>query len=215
MTNLKLDLSGDHFKDKKGNVYDVHKLWKLSKDLPVKDVPVKNLEHFLLERRWRQPDDTKVIAAFNRDEWHENKVKYANMEYPIILSPEGRVMDGMHRIMHAYRTKNKTIKAVQFTEQPKEAIIKKGKDLEKPSKLNYFNGMNRFEKIALHPLIEASVAGAELGGLGGMMSAVPSHKPGKFKETMLDNWAVGGALGTAIAPLIYALHKKGIVGLRR
>jgi len=38
------------------------------------------------------------------------------LKYPIILSKEGRVMDGMHRIIKALLLGHKTIKAVQFKE---------------------------------------------------------------------------------------------------
>lgn len=40
------------------------------------------------------------------------------MSFPIILSADGRIMDGMHRVGKAYLRGQKYIKAVQFTKDP-------------------------------------------------------------------------------------------------
>jgi hypothetical protein len=39
-------------------------------------------------------------------------------EYPIILAPDGGVMDGMHRVARAIFEGRATIRAVQFEEMP-------------------------------------------------------------------------------------------------
>ena len=45
-------------------------------------------------------------------------IEQADLDHPIILSADGRVMDGMHRICKAWMCGNKTIKAVQFETDP-------------------------------------------------------------------------------------------------
>ena len=45
-------------------------------------------------------------------------IEEADLSYPIILSSEGRVMDGMHRVAKAMLNRHETIEAVQFTKDP-------------------------------------------------------------------------------------------------
>lgn len=42
----------------------------------------------------------------------------ADLQYPIILSAEGDIMDGMHRLLKCYIFGVPSIKAVRFTETP-------------------------------------------------------------------------------------------------
>jgi hypothetical protein len=44
-----------------------------------------------------------------------SRVNDADLNYPIILHPEGWVMDGCHRIVRALREGRGTIRAVRFT----------------------------------------------------------------------------------------------------
>ncbi len=48
---------------------------------------------------------------------HFRLVNETNLDHPIILSFEGRVMDGMHRIAKALLLGHKEVKAVRFTEE--------------------------------------------------------------------------------------------------
>ena len=41
-----------------------------------------------------------------------------DLEHPIILDVEGRVMDGMHRVARALRDGHMTVRAVRFEVQP-------------------------------------------------------------------------------------------------
>ena len=47
----------------------------------------------------------------------------ADLRYPIILSADGRVMDGMHRVAKAYLEGRETIQAVQFEVDPRPDYI--------------------------------------------------------------------------------------------
>ena len=50
---------------------------------------------------------------------HMRLVEEADLSCPIILSSDGRVMDGMHRVAKALLEGRKTIEAVKFDEDPK------------------------------------------------------------------------------------------------
>lgn len=49
---------------------------------------------------------------------HFNAMKAADLDYPIILSADGDIMDGNHRVMKALANGEKTIKAVRFKSDP-------------------------------------------------------------------------------------------------
>ena len=45
-------------------------------------------------------------------------IEKADMSFPIILSSDGRVMDGMHRVAKAVLKEYETIEAVKFSLDP-------------------------------------------------------------------------------------------------
>ena len=49
---------------------------------------------------------------------HAGLIEAADLSFPIILSSDGSVMDGMHRVAKAVLLGRATIEAVQFTEDP-------------------------------------------------------------------------------------------------
>ena len=91
-------------------------LWELVARLPVKRVRVRDLPGFD-EVRWfggplnLQPT-CRTIAEHARD------IYDADLTFPIILSPTGEVLDGMHRICKAYLQGVEQIDAVQLHEMP-------------------------------------------------------------------------------------------------
>lgn len=72
------------------------------------------------------------IAEFERDCWfagaheptcravaeHARRIQAANLDYPIILSSDGRLMDGGHRIAKAWLLGQTEIAAVRFEVDP-------------------------------------------------------------------------------------------------
>ena len=50
---------------------------------------------------------------------HIRLVQQTDLNHPIILSADGRVMDGMHRVVKALLEGRETIEVVQFTRDPK------------------------------------------------------------------------------------------------
>jgi hypothetical protein len=63
---------------------------------------------------------------------HIQLIENADLSFPIILSSEARVMDGMHRVIKILLAGRATIDAVQFTADPEPDYI----DAD-PTKLPY------------------------------------------------------------------------------
>ena len=49
---------------------------------------------------------------------HARLIQEADLGFPIILSSDGRVMDGMHRVAKALLEGHETIEAVKFSQDP-------------------------------------------------------------------------------------------------
>lgn len=103
-----------HFrKSEKGLLaWDVLKLIELTKGFEVIEVPLNEIRE-LKETYWFSlgaPPITEDIAQ------HAKQIYEADLSYPIILCPEGRVMDGMHRACKALIEGHKFILAVKLLE---------------------------------------------------------------------------------------------------
>jgi hypothetical protein len=96
------------------NAWDVDRLVTLSKGLPVVDVPLSDL-HEIDSNYWfnhgEQPTVRRVVEHFRL-------AQAVDMSYPIILGPDGRVMDGMHRIARALLEQRPSIAAVRLPAIP-------------------------------------------------------------------------------------------------
>ena len=101
-------------------IWDVDRLVELSKDFPVIDIPVSEISE-LDETFWFSADDDqptcRCIAL------HAKLINETDLKYPIILSQDGRVMDGMHRVSKALIEGRETILAVCFHVDPKPDYI--------------------------------------------------------------------------------------------
>jgi len=57
---------------------------------------------------------------------HLKLIDEADLSYPIILSADGAVMDGRHRVAKAAREGRSEIEAVQFVEDPEPDHVGRG-----------------------------------------------------------------------------------------
>ena len=99
--------------DGRNFIWDVHRLVELTKLLPVKDLRL-SLIHELDECFWfegTRPTCREVAV-------HARLIAETDLKHPIILSADGRVMDGMHRVCKALLENKETISMVQFVETP-------------------------------------------------------------------------------------------------
>ena len=90
------------------NTWCVARLFELSRDLPVMEVP---LNHLNVSNFYERLTLREMVT-------HMKAVNAADLKKPIILDEDGEIMDGRHRIMKAMLTGAKTIKAVRFDENP-------------------------------------------------------------------------------------------------
>jgi hypothetical protein len=93
--------------------WDVDRLVMLTKSFPRIQVPLIAIRE-LDEPFWSADDTATWRAAVE----HMRLIEAADLRFPIILSSEGRVMDGMHRVAKAVLLGRATIEAVQFTDDP-------------------------------------------------------------------------------------------------
>ena len=93
------------------DAWDVDRLVELSRDLPVQQVPLTSIRE-LDTAYWSQPLSVREVAD------HVRLVGAVDLAYPIILAADGRVMDGMHRVVRALLEGRSTIAAVRFDVQP-------------------------------------------------------------------------------------------------
>ncbi|MEM9069806.1 MAG: hypothetical protein AAGE52_14935 [Myxococcota bacterium] len=95
-------------------VWYVSRLWSLSRELPVTQYPITSfagLDHDLWFCGVHAPTVRAVLA-------HMDRIERADLTFPILLSAEGFVMDGVHRICKAHRLGRVTLPATQFCEDP-------------------------------------------------------------------------------------------------
>ncbi|NOY38191.1 MAG: hypothetical protein GXO83_11545 [Chlorobi bacterium] len=67
-----------------------------------------------------RPDD---IPTCRQIAVHARLIEHADLGYPVIMSPDHRIMDGMHRVLKALNTGLKTIDAVIFENTPEPDYI--------------------------------------------------------------------------------------------
>jgi len=94
----------------------MQQLWEMAEDLPSKKVRVTDL-NALDEVRWfselmKKPPTCRAVAEHARD------IYEADFRFPIILSPSGVVLDGMHRLCKAFLQGMEEIDAVQLPVMP-------------------------------------------------------------------------------------------------
>lgn len=88
--------------------WSVPRLFELSRDLPIMDIPINHLNLY-----YSYSDLTLRDMVM-----HMNAVNNADLTKPIILDEDGELMDGRHRLMRAMLLGLENIKAVRFDQNP-------------------------------------------------------------------------------------------------
>lgn len=96
------------------------RLWELSETMTI--------EHITLDSFDWENDNFICNSLNNPPLWRDigNQTKQilaADLQYPIIISDEGDIMDGMHRVLKSYVFGLPTIKAVRFDRNPEPDLI--------------------------------------------------------------------------------------------
>jgi len=108
--------------------YDVKLLWKI---LPAKvqQIKISSLIDSLYSNCWGESSGNirpiDVIYSRYPDGIHWERIKSANLSFPIIVCPDNHIADGYHRICKAFLCEYKTIRAYKFQEwkEMEKAII--------------------------------------------------------------------------------------------
>ena len=93
--------------------WDVDRLVQLSSSLPRKRVPLSAIRE--IDQDCFGEDEPSTWRAMVE---HIRLIEEADLSYPIILSANGAVMDGMHRVAKAALLDRDSIEAVQFEIDP-------------------------------------------------------------------------------------------------
>lgn len=96
------------------DAWDVDRLIRLSRDLPVIDVDVSAIGE-VDTVYWFDETETPTVR---RVVDHLRLINEVDVAHPIIVGPDGRVMDGMHRVARAMLEGRPTIRAVRFEQLP-------------------------------------------------------------------------------------------------
>jgi len=102
--------------DGKRSIWKVARLRLLAAGLPTKSVRLQDISA-LDEVTWFGIEPDRLPTG-RRVAEHARRIYEANLDYPIILSRQGWVMDGMHRVCKAYLLGLQAIQAVQFEIDP-------------------------------------------------------------------------------------------------
>lgn len=94
-----------------GKCWYVDQLWILARDLPVTSRAVQSFRE-LQECCWEQSMGLADFAA------HVRRVEQADPAYPIIISAEGWLMDGAHRLVKAMLRGETHVPVQQFQVTP-------------------------------------------------------------------------------------------------
>jgi hypothetical protein len=103
-------LADGRYTDSDGNVWSVTRLIEHSKSLPVFEIPVAGI--FIGSNVFKESRSARAIAE------HVKRVQETDLRHPIMLDPDGFIMDGWHRVIKALVEGRETIKAVRFEQMP-------------------------------------------------------------------------------------------------
>jgi len=100
--------------------WNVHRLIECSTNLVREPVPLSAIRE-LDEPYWSSDENQKLTCREVVD--HARLMLDCDLAYPVILSSDGRVMDGMHRICKALLQGLSEVEAVRFVDDPEPDYI--------------------------------------------------------------------------------------------
>jgi hypothetical protein len=100
-------------------VWFMERLWVLAQAIPVRQIPIEQIAEFDQDC-WFGPSSPPTCRAVAQ---HARRIFDADLRYPIILSAEGYLMDGGHRIAKAHLLQLTEIAAIQFLLDPEPDYI--------------------------------------------------------------------------------------------
>ena len=98
----------------KYHVWHTEKLWEATKEFPIIQVEIESLRH-LDGVCWFDDDFPPTLRNVVE---HFVRMQHVDTNYPIILDPDGQLLDGAHRVAKAMVRGQTTIQAVRMLEMP-------------------------------------------------------------------------------------------------
>jgi hypothetical protein len=96
------------------DVWDVSRLVELVADVEIEDLPLSQIPD--IDRNYWFDHGVSPTVRSVVD--HFRLRQEVDLSYPIIIDPDGRVMDGMHRVARALLEQRETIAAKRLPELP-------------------------------------------------------------------------------------------------
>ena len=95
-------------------------LWKLSEAMPVEQISLDSFD-------WEN-DNFQCNSLSTPPLWRDvgdqaKQILAADLTYPIVISAEGNIMDGMHRLLKCYVFGLPTVSAVRFETTPPPDMV--------------------------------------------------------------------------------------------
>lgn len=94
--------------------WDVERLWKLAEELPVEEIAIEEIIG-LDQVTWFSPDQRPTVRSVAM---HARRIMNCDLSYPVILTDDGRVFDGMHRVARHLIDERETIQVKRFPVNP-------------------------------------------------------------------------------------------------
>ncbi len=98
--------------------WNTERLWRLASALPVITIEIAGIAEFD-ENCWFRngPPTCRQVAE------HARKIFDADLSFPVILSSDGRLMDGGHRIARAWLQGLTVVTAQRFVDDPEPDYV--------------------------------------------------------------------------------------------
>jgi len=103
------------------HIWLVKDLWEAAKDLPVTSMAlteIVDIDVLLGSHTWSK-GKMSVIEIVD----HHTRIQNADLQYPVILTPEGHIADGVHRIVKAYLQGVRNLPTVKLQTMPKSKEV--------------------------------------------------------------------------------------------
>jgi hypothetical protein len=95
-------------------VWSTERLWRAAEGLPVRSVAIADIAEFDQDC-WFDAAHVPTCRAVAE---HARRIEAADLTHPIILSSDGRLMDGGHRVAKAWLLGLSEVAAVRFETDP-------------------------------------------------------------------------------------------------
>lgn len=100
--------------------WDVDKLILLTQNIPPQEINLNDIRE--LDESYWYNDDEDIPTCRSISE-HMQLVNKADLAYPIIICPDGKLMDGMHRVVKALLEGLTSIQAYRLSALPEPDYI--------------------------------------------------------------------------------------------